>query len=64
MARHKEDLNHLEWGQVLVMGKLAKSEKLLVPHLVEWFDHREVSFNCKRDGQVDTASHGALEEMM
>ena len=45
-------------------GKLEKSEKLLVPHSVKWFDHREVSFNCKRDGQVDTASHGALEEMM
>ena len=44
-------------------GNLEKSEKVLVSHLVEWFDHGEVSFNCERDGQVDTASHGALEKL-
>ena len=62
-AKHKDDLNHL--------GKKNKNDdyenrEIMAPvsHLIKWLDNREVSFNSKRDGQVDTASHRALEEVI
>ena len=61
-AKHKDDLNHLgRRRKIMIMKKKITAP---VSHLIEWLDNREVSFNCKRNGQVNTASHRALEEVI
>ena len=60
-ARQKDDLNHLDNDKDNV-DDYIDDENAPISHLVERFDNREVSFNSERDGQIDTASHGALEK--
>ena len=61
IARLNDDLSHLE--NAGVEGQETSQLFLSpVPHLIEWFDNREISLNSERDGQVDTACHGALQD--
>ena len=61
IARHKDDCNHLELSTYNFFS-FHEYFWSPVPHLIEWFDNREISFNSERDGQVDTACHGALQD--